>query len=258
MNILIFKLVVTPLLIGAVSLAGRRWGSAVGGVLVGLPLTSGPVVLFLALDHGLAFASAATTGILAGTISVGAFCLTYGWLALRFNWRVAVLGSWLVFLACTWALQVLALPLVWTCVWSVAALVLVLWLMPRSRTGAVSTVAAWWDIPARMVLATGIVVLITEVAPVLGPHLSGLLAPFPIFATILAAFTHHFEGPAAAVRVVRGVALGLAAFAAFFVVVAVLLLPGGIAVTFVAASMVAVAMQIVSLWWTTRQRHSVS
>lgn len=42
------KLVVTPLLIGGVTLAGRRWGEHMGGWLVALPLTSGPVASFLA------------------------------------------------------------------------------------------------------------------------------------------------------------------------------------------------------------------
>jgi hypothetical protein len=53
---LVLKLVLTPLLIGAASLAGRRWGPAIAGWLVGLPLTSAPVALFLALDLGIGFA----------------------------------------------------------------------------------------------------------------------------------------------------------------------------------------------------------
>src|SRR5689334_15298204 len=73
----LFKLLVSPLLIGAVSLAGRRWGPAVSGWLVGLPLTSGPVVLFLALEQGTTFAAAAAQAIMLGIISVGVFCLTY-------------------------------------------------------------------------------------------------------------------------------------------------------------------------------------
>ena len=47
---LVIKLLLTPILIGMVSLAGRRWGPAISGWFVGLPLTSGPVMLFLALD----------------------------------------------------------------------------------------------------------------------------------------------------------------------------------------------------------------
>jgi hypothetical protein len=50
LNTLALKLTVTPLLILAASLASRRWGEAVAGWFVGLPLTSAPVCFFLALD----------------------------------------------------------------------------------------------------------------------------------------------------------------------------------------------------------------
>ena len=71
------KLVVAPLLIGAASLAGRRFGHAVGGWLVALPLTSGPVAWFLAREHGDAFAATAALGMLAATASQVAFALAY-------------------------------------------------------------------------------------------------------------------------------------------------------------------------------------
>ena len=57
MLLLVFKLLLTPLLIGLVSLAGRRWGPGVSGWLVGLPLTSAPVSLFLTLEQGRALKS---------------------------------------------------------------------------------------------------------------------------------------------------------------------------------------------------------
>ena len=46
---LLLKLLLTPLFILIVTLIGRRWGTLVSGLLVGLPLTSAPVALFLAL-----------------------------------------------------------------------------------------------------------------------------------------------------------------------------------------------------------------
>src|SRR5579859_3857923 len=49
-SVLVFKLLLTPFFIGLISLANRRWGTKVGGWLVGLPLTSAPVTLFIALE----------------------------------------------------------------------------------------------------------------------------------------------------------------------------------------------------------------
>ena len=88
---LALKLVLTPALIGAVSLAGRRWGLGVSGWLVGFPLTSGPVAFFLALDQGVGFAAAAAVGSMTGAGAQAAFCLLYGRLARRGRWGLALL-----------------------------------------------------------------------------------------------------------------------------------------------------------------------
>jgi hypothetical protein len=65
MLIFAFKLFVTPLLIGAVTLAGRRWGAITSGLLIGLPLTSGPISFILACQYGLDFVSRSAVGNLA-------------------------------------------------------------------------------------------------------------------------------------------------------------------------------------------------
>ena len=61
-EILVLKLVVTPLLISAATLVARRWGPGVGGWLAGFPLTSAPVSVFLALEQGPDFAAGAAVG----------------------------------------------------------------------------------------------------------------------------------------------------------------------------------------------------
>src|SRR5512139_3868733 len=93
MDILVLKLVLAPIIIGSASLAGRKWGPAVSGWIVGMPLTSGPVIFFLALSHDATFAYNASLGTLSGGFSLVAFCLVYAWLALRFHWVIAMLGS---------------------------------------------------------------------------------------------------------------------------------------------------------------------
>lgn len=253
MDTLFFKLITTPLLIGAVTLIGRRLGPAISGVLVGLPLTSGPVVLFLALDHGTAFAAATATGIIAGVMSPAVFCLVYAWLTSRLPWWGALLAGWAAYLVMTALLlgvaNAPALPLAFV---SVAVLLITLRLMPRARFTLVSATAPAWDIPARMIVATAFVLALTEAATYLGPHLSGLLAPFPLFASILAAFSHRLQGAAAAVRLLRGLVLGMFSFVAFFVVIALLIGPYGILVAFLAAIATAFVLQAIFLTLTRR------
>ena len=72
-GMLLLKLILTPLLIGMASVAGRRWGPVVSGWLIGLPLTSAPVALFLAFEQGTTFASRVAQGTLMGLFSQAAF-----------------------------------------------------------------------------------------------------------------------------------------------------------------------------------------
>ena len=198
---LILKLVVTPLLIGAASLAGHRWGAAVGGWLVGIPFTSAPIAFFLALDHGASFAASASVGMLVGTISQALFCLAYAWTSTRLRWPASFGAGTLGFAASTVVLRPLEAPATTAFVLTVAALVVALLLIPRdSSKPKVPEEEARWDLPARMVVATVFVLLLTAIAPLLGPYLSGLLSPFPLFGAILTVFTHRSQGSIAATR----------------------------------------------------------
>jgi len=246
---LILKLVLTPALIGAASLAGRRWGPSVSGWLVGLPFTSAPIVFFLALAEGSTFARDAAIGTLAGTLSQAGFCLVYAWLAGRFAWLFSCAASALVFLAATAALQALRVPVAILYTITVLALVIALLLMPRRKPtepGAHRLPA--WDLPARMIIATAFVIALTAAASALGPHLTGLLAPFPLYAAILTGFAHSQQGGRAAIGVLRGLLFGLFAFATFFAVLAALIERSGIALAFAGALVAALGVQGGSFW----------
>jgi hypothetical protein len=250
MNLLLLKVLVTPALIGTASLAGRRWGHSISGWLIALPLTTGPITLFLALSHGAAFAATSASGTLAGGISQAAFVAAYSQLAWRSKWPAALAASILAFAALTALLQNLAVPLV--PLWAVVLVVftLVLRALPRQADPDETSEAlpSRWDIPMRMAIATAFVVLITALAPAFGPRLTGLLAPFPLFTATLAAFAQHQHGPAAAIRVLRGLLMGLFSYATFFFVLAMLLVPAGIALAFAVAIAVMLTMQGISLW----------
>src|SRR2546428_10369135 len=76
-----------------------------GGWLVGLPLTSAPVVFFLALDQGTAFATTASLAVLLGTISQAAFAVAYTRVAVRAGWFPAVAVGAFVFALATVGFQ---------------------------------------------------------------------------------------------------------------------------------------------------------
>src|SRR6187551_2003071 len=131
MDILVLKLIMAPVIIGSASLAGRKWGPAVSGWIVGMPLTSGPVIFFVALSHDVGFAANAALGVISGGLSLVAYALTYAWLARRFQWYVALLGSFTVFAICTTLLQNVTFPLLPIFLIVCAAIVLGLSLMPN-------------------------------------------------------------------------------------------------------------------------------
>jgi hypothetical protein len=242
------KAVLTPVLIGGASLAGRRFGHHVAGWLVALPMTSGPVAFFLATDHGVSFAAGAAVGMLAATISQVAFALAYGSSARKGATRAFFVGT-VAFAGAT-----LALALVhWPALPTFGLVLLALgagYLLVRHRAPAPSRAEPprlpRWDVPVRMIAATTVVVLITTLAPFLGPHLAGLLSPFPVFGAVVAVFTQRAHGPRAATQALDGLLLGLIAPAVFFVILA-LALPSVGFVAFAIAAAAAFAAQGASM-----------
>jgi hypothetical protein len=253
---LLLKVVVTPALIAAATLAGRRWGDRFSGWLVGLPLTSGPVVFFLALDQGSGFAAMAGLAVLLGTISQAAFAVAYARAALRTSWPIATAAGTAVFAVATLGFQRISLPALPAFALVTGSLMLALVLMPpRSRLVRVDAPTPRWDLPLRIVVATGLVILLTGIAPAIGAHLSGLLSPFPVYAGVLAIFAHRHAGDGAANEVLSGLLFGLFAFGAFFLVLASELNRWGIGLSFVVAILVALLIQGLTLRAT---RHSAN
>ncbi|HEY7516828.1 MAG TPA: hypothetical protein VIE36_00935 [Methylomirabilota bacterium] len=219
------------------------------GWLVGLPFTSAPIAFFLARERGAEFAATAAAGIMAGAVSQAAFCLAYAWTARRRPWPAATAAGCAAFAVATAVLTRVAPPLLALALVVFGALAAAVRAMPPpAHHGRVRTKPPRWDLPARMVVATAFVIALTGVAGALGPRLTGLLAPFPLYAAILTVFAHTLDGAAAAASVLRGLLVGLVAFAGFFMVLAAALPAAGIGIAFAAAFAVALILHGGALW----------
>ena len=184
---------------------------------------------------------------MAGAISQAAFCVAYAWTAQRWGWTVSLIAAAAGFVAITIGLNAVALPTAGFFVVIIVVIVVSLFLMPQpAPTRAEPIEFPAWDLPARMLVATAFVVVLTAVAPLLGARLAGLLAPFPLYGSVLAAFAHRIQGAGPAVGVVGGLLLGLFAFSSFFLVLS-LLLTRGVALAFACAIVVALVVHGVSL-----------
>jgi len=249
MDTLILKIVTTPVLIGFASLVGRRWGSAVSGWLIGIPFTSAPIVFFLALDQGASFASSSSVAVLAGSLSGIAFALTYASLALKLNqkWAICLFGGYLAVLGATILLQFLTISVLPLFFIVIAILLLSLRIMPQIKSSENNSNYPKWDLPARMIAATVFVIVVTGVAPILGSHLSGLIAPFPIYASILAVFNQRSSGVSSVVKLLRGLLYGLFSFAMFFLTLSIALQETNIGLAFASALCTALVVQGLTL-----------
>jgi uncharacterized membrane protein YccC len=90
----LLELVVAPALVGASTLAARRWGEGIGGLVSAFPAIVGPVLLIAAHEHGSAFAARTASGTLLGLVALSGFALAYGRTALRAGWRASLAAGW--------------------------------------------------------------------------------------------------------------------------------------------------------------------
>lgn len=244
MIVLAVKALLAPTFVVGASIAARRFGPWVGGVVGGLPVVAGPILLAYALVHGWVFAQRAAAGTLLGLLSLTAFVVVYGRLASRVGWIACMLAGWAAFALATLALDGVAVPagvaLALACTGFVAGIAL---LPGANGDGRVSASAPTWDLPVRAGCALALVLVLTTASGRLGPQLSGLLAPFPVITTVLATFTHSQRGAAEAVRLLRGMLAGFGAFALFCCTLTISLRTSGVAGAFVLATAAALAAQ---------------
>ena len=228
----------SPFLVAGASLASRRWGDAVGGWLAGFPFVAGPILLVVALEHGLVFAQASARTALLGMVALSVFALWFSWTTRIWPWGVSLVSGWLVYLVAASAVSWVDFGTLSNFALVVATLALTLRLLPGQEeqaprpdprdeptapepdppTGGTPPGPARnpWDIPARMTATLVLVCSLTLAARFLGPRWSGLLTPFPVATTVLAVFAHRAGGAPAVGRFLRGFVPGLGSLAVFF------------------------------------------
>ena len=246
-SLLTVKVIGTPAIVGGATLAGRRWGPTVAGWLGGLPLASGPLTLFLAIEQSPRFAALSATATLAGLLGVSTFAVVFCNLASRCPWPLPVFAGLASYLVVAAAVRVTPIPAYAGFGFSLVALTTAIRLVGSPGSPERISRPPSWDIPARALAATVLVVGLSSVAASLGPRVVGLIAPFPIYASIMGGFTLALYGPFASIRLIRGVLMGLYGFACFYFAVA-LLATHSVWIAFVVATATAVGVQAGSMW----------
>ena len=214
-------------------------------MIAGLPLTSGPVSAFLAVERGKEFAASAAGATALGLMTVVTFVLAYAWASRVWCAPICVALGLAACAAATWSLARVPQPPALIVLFPFASILLALWWLPTCAAKPQRTRRPRCDILLRAAVATAIVAAITGAAASLGPKLAGLLSPFPAFACVMAVFSHISSGPDHAVSALRGVLQGSFAFLSFFLIVWLMLSNAGVVLAYGMAVMGAGLTQFV-------------
>jgi hypothetical protein len=255
--ILAIKLILVPVLIWGMTLAGRRWGPTIGGWLSAFPILSAPILFIIALDHGTSFAASATLSTLTAVLGNASFGIGYAWGATRFSWGPCVMlgfAGYFLVVACLyfWAPSLyFAIPAV------LAGLLIAPRLYPPVTTQPHPPAIPANDMPLRMATGVGLVLLVTHFSSALGPQLSGALAMFPMMAPVLAVFSHRQSGAAFATDLLRGMVLGYYSFSVFCITLYLALPATSVGLAFLIALACAALTQSISRLHLVRSRRTV-
>ena len=245
MWLLLLKLVLAPSLVAAATLAQRRWGPAIGGRLVGLPLTAAPLLFVLALTDGTHFGTVAAVGDQAGDVAASAWCVVYALASRRLRPGGAFVVAGAAFAAAAVVLRLVHLDTLTATLAAGAAILAALQWWPRPAALTARPSAPAGDLPVRMLVAAGFTFALSESADRVGPLTAGLIGALPLVTIVLTVATHHRQGSAAANRFLHGVMSGSFSVVAFLAALAVALPHVGTAAAFAIALAGALIAQLV-------------
>lgn len=264
MLLLLCKLALAPAFVVLVSLAVRRFGPRVGGVLGGLPVVAGPILFVIALEHGSAFAGEAAANSLAALVALTGFVLTLAWVAGRSATQSpsatvaarGVLAGWVAFCALAAVIATLDVPPVLGLLACAVVFSVALQVLPQPDPSAVASAPARprHDLALRAAAAAAMVLALTSVAGSLGPAASGVLAPFPIITSVLLGFAVAHETRATTLHLMRGMLRGFFSFATFLFIVAITAEALGTAAAFGLAIAATAVVQLGLAAWLSRGR----
>src|SRR5215470_13727884 len=184
---LIVKMVVTAAFLLAATITAERAGPLIGGLVATLPISAGPVYIFLALDHDAHFIAQSALGSLVTNAYNTIFAVVYALLAqshsLVVSFNIVVIG-------------------------------LALWISAPLRHVPMPRVQRrWYDFVLRAAMVALLVGTVVTLSFRIGPTASGSLAVFPIVLSSMMFILHYRVGGPATAAVMANAVIGLGGFA---------------------------------------------
>lgn len=241
---LIFKLTIVPIFILLITLSGRKWGSSIAGLLGALPAVAGPIIIFIAIEQGNAFAALTATSAVSAASCLLIFGVTYSWCSIKFSWFISLLYSLTAWLGLAVILALTSPGLITGTFMAIASLLITPKVLPQIKQSKPLR-GDLRDLPWRMLVGAVLTLAITSLAAILGETWSGILAVFPVFGVVLSVFTHNTLGSAQVTILYQGMVKGLFSFVAYFTSLALILPNTTIWIACTSSALIAVATQII-------------
>ena len=271
-NFLLLELLLAPSLILASSLAQQRWGQRIGGLIVGLPLTSLPLLMLLSLAQGAHFSAAAADASLEASVAQALLIWMYVAVARRHGVLASLaasagafgLGVAVLYATPTWP------PLLSLSIGIASYLGALRWWPQPADHGSAKCIPApqltvssageaasdaagltgpgrglrlRYRLAIRMVIAALFASILTGTSGILGSQLSGLVSAFPVLTFVMGGLTHSEDGETEVADFLYGVTRGSFAVVTSLFTLAVTLPCGNLVEAFGLATLTAVATQ---------------
>ena len=239
---LTIKMAVTALSVSVATIIAERLGAVAGALVATLPVSAGPVYVFLALDHDAAFISASAVASLALNTATAMFITVYVLTAQRRSLWISISLAITVWLAVTLAL----VPVHWSApsalVLNLVVFALCVWIVkPYGRVAMPPTIRPWYDFVMRAGMVALLVGAVVTLSFRIGPTGSGVLAVFPVIYTSIMLILHRRVGGPATAAVLANAVFALAGFGAALLTLHLAAVPLGSALALIAALSVSVA-----------------
>lgn len=243
MLFLILRIIITPLGVLGGTLAQRRLGHTVGGLIIGLPLVGLPLLWLVALQHGTAFTGSMTNALLVGSIPEAAVLWIYARMTTRVSPRRALMSALAVFTVLVSIIGIFRVPALIAGLLTVAGFAVALRWWP-ALSSEVPTQQGRSRLATRVVLATVFTVILVSLAGRLGSTISGLIDALPATTMMMTFITSQEQGRDASGHFLRGVARGSFSYVVSMIVLAELLRTGNMLLAFSMSLVAAIIMQL--------------
>src|SRR5262245_17088383 len=236
---LIVKMVVTAAFLLAATITAERAGPLIGGLVATLPISAGPVYIFLALDQDAHFIAQSALGSLVTNAYNVIFAFTYAVLAQKRSSLASFGVAIAVWLCLVWIGAAFPWTVVSAVVFNVIVIAVSLWLSaPLRHTPMPRVQRRWYDMLLRATMVALLVGIVVTLSFRIGPTASGNLAVFPIVLSSIMIILHRRVGGPATAAVMANAIIGLGGFAVAALVLNLTAEPFGSAVALALALLV--------------------